>query len=72
MRKIIKAFFYNSKGCFKVVYFWATIFCILSVTMLALKLFTPNGHQVISDKLILGMLGFVMGWIGLYNYQKKK
>jgi len=64
--KFLKSFFY-AKDKFNVVYFWATIFCALTVTMLILKF---AGNKNLSDVLILGVLGFLLGWIGLYNYRK--
>ena len=66
MIRFIKSFFY-SRGRPAPVYFWATIFCSLAAAMMILKLI---GRSDISDALIGIVLGFVLGWVGLYNLQK--
>jgi hypothetical protein len=66
MIRFIKSFFY-SHGRPAPVYFWATVFCSLAAIMLVLKC---AGSKYLSDTLILGIFGFVLGWIALYNYRK--
>jgi len=68
MKKIIKAFFY-SRNKFQPPYFWITVFCLLVVITIILRL---ANIAVLSDTLILGMLGFIAGWIALYNHQRGK
>ena len=66
MIRFFKSFFY-AKNRPAPVYFWATVFCGLTVAMLILRF---TGKTDFSDALILGVLGFVLGWIALYNYRK--
>ena len=68
MKQIIKRFFY-SEDKFQPPYFWITIFCILVVVAVILRFMERSS---LSDTLILGMLGFIAGWILLYNQQRKK
>jgi membrane-anchored glycerophosphoryl diester phosphodiesterase (GDPDase) len=67
MKNIFKEFFF-SKGKFKPPYFWITVFLFLIVVMFILKL---CGVETISDKLILGCLGFVIAWVGIYTWYDK-
>lgn len=70
-KKIISVFeqFFCSKGKFSPVYFWATIFIAIIVADAVMKM-TACCHARISDQLLLGMMGFVMTFLGLYNWTK--
>jgi hypothetical protein len=66
VRKVIEAFFFKD-GKFVVIFFWATIFSILIVACLVMKM---CGVKYLSDTLILGLMGFVTAIIGLYNIDR--
>jgi len=69
MNKILKSFFFStSKSKFQPVYFWITVMMLMVITMMILR-FCRIGD--LSDTLILGVLGFIVTWLGLYNYNKK-
>lgn len=72
MKKILSwppfAFFF-SKGKFKPPYFWITVFLSLIVGMVIMKL---QGYSYISDELILGCLGFVAAWVGIYSWHDRR
>lgn len=68
MKKILKAFFFNSEGDFMPTYFWVTVLMTLVVTMIIMRLCSRAN---LSDMLILGVLGFVVGWCAVYNSGKK-
>ena len=66
IRDYLKSFLF-SKDKPQPVFFWATLFCSLAVSMLVMRFL---GHGGMSDMLIIGVLGFVAAWIALYNFQK--
>lgn len=66
--KILKSFFYSGKD-FQPPYFWITIFCLLAVVTFILKL---TGSEHIETGLLMGVLGFIITWCGIYNWNKKK
>lgn len=68
--RVTREFFYDSDGTFNPVYFWTTICMTLIVVTWVIKLTGIQKVQV-SDYLLLGLLTFVVVWIGLYNRQKK-
>ncbi len=69
--KKIKSFFY-SKGKFQPPYFWCTVLLSLSIITWVLKMFGPEVlSNRISDGFILGVLGFVLGWLATYNWDRK-
>lgn len=67
---IIKSFFY-SRGKFQPVYFWVTILMGLIVTTVIMKL-SDCCFRRISDGLVLGLMGMVLGILGVYNWFKAK
>lgn len=70
MKKIIeyvKSFFYSQDKP-QPVYFWATVFNILAVAVLILRI---SGEFGLTDTLIIGIFGYIAAWIGLYNIYKK-
>lgn len=67
MKNIIKSFFYKDDD-FQPPYAWITFFCGLIGVSVILRFFQVSS---LSDTLLLGMLGFVMGWIGFYNKDRK-
>jgi hypothetical protein len=72
MKKIFSwpplAFFY-SKGKFCPPYFWITCFCGLAVYMFYARL--TQIHDF-SDELILGVLGFIVAWVGVYSWRDSR
>ena len=65
--KVLKAFFFsNDKFC--PPYLWVTILMLAALTMIIMRLCNVS-H--ISDTLIIGVLGFVAVWLGLYNWDRK-
>lgn len=67
MLKILKQFFF-SKGNFSPPYFWITVFCLLVVIAVIERLVPYLDKRLdLSDTLLLGMLGFILGWITIYN-----
>jgi len=70
MKDVLKAFFF-AQGKFCVPYFWISIFLLLTVAIVLIRILSPLGEhnkENISDSLILGMLGFVVTWIGVYTW----
>lgn len=67
MIKIIKSFFYRRED-FQPPYFWITVLMVFAVIMLVLRLF---GFQHVDNTLVLGVLGFVAGWVTIYNFDRK-
>lgn len=67
MRKIFRALFY-SKGRFQAVYLYAFIFIVLAASAFLMRL---TGYVHVDNELILGVLTYVLAWIGIYNWQKK-
>ena len=67
---VIKSFFY-SRGKFQPAYFWTTVFLVMINTTWIMKL-SSRTKVDISDTLLLGLLGFVAVWLGIYNWQKNK
>jgi len=65
--KILKAFFF-SHDKFCPPYLWVTVLMICALTMIIMRL-CDQSH--ISDTLIIGVLGFVAVWLGLYNWDRK-
>jgi hypothetical protein len=68
MKKIIKSFFCDSEDNFKPPYFWITMLMILLITMITGKIFN---FLKISDTLMISTCGFVVAWLGVYNFYKK-
>ena len=67
MKKIIKSFFY-SYGKFNPAKAWITNFlCMISIIIILDTL----GLRKISDARVLGLLGFTLGWIGVYSWYRK-
>lgn len=66
----IRPFFF-SEGKFCPPYFWITIFLIFIVRILLLRL-DPKTMLIlkIDDSLILGLLGFVFSWLGVYSWYR--
>jgi hypothetical protein len=61
--------FWFSKHHFKPAYFYISIFC--SLVIYALYDRVENEDLTYSDTLILGMLGFILGWVGVYSWNEK-
>lgn len=68
LRAFIKSFFHDSDGKFQPVYFWITAMMLLTIIAYVMRL---CGVKHIDNAILLGVLGFVAAWIGLYNMQKK-
>ena len=71
----MKEFFY-SRGKFSPVYFWIFMLMVPLITILIIKatyaIYVWSEGKIgdelpISDTFILGYLGFVLGWFGVYN-----
>jgi hypothetical protein len=69
LKKILKSFFCNSDGKFNPPYFWVTILLLFAVINFVLKMI---GINIISDTLLISTQGFVLGWLGVYNWGKKR
>jgi hypothetical protein len=72
MRKIceiLKSFFCNSEGKFNPPYFWVSLLLLLAVINFVMKM---TGIDIISDTLLISIQGFVLGWLGVYNWGKKR
>jgi hypothetical protein len=68
MKAIIKKFFCDSEGNFKVPYFWATVFLASFAAVIAAGVLTGTERPVATTT--LG--GMAMGMILLYNNGKRK
>lgn len=64
MKKFIRSFFYRGKDP-QPPYVWISIFCILAIVMLIMKL---CGVGYISDTLVISTLGMIVSWAGVYNW----
>jgi hypothetical protein len=62
-----KSFAY-SKGKPQPSYVYICIFLALIIRILWLRTRPLNGELQISDGLILGLCGFVLAWIGVFNW----
>lgn len=70
--KSIFSEFFMSKGKIKPPYVWISLFLITVLQMVYLKMYGPEKLAArISSELILGCLGFVMGWLGIYTWFDK-
>ena len=69
MKKILKSFFCDSNGKFQPIYFFSTAFSCSILMAIALKF---SGLKWISDTLVLGMMGYVVGILTLFNVFRKK
>ena len=70
---VVRSFFCTSDGLFQPVYFWATVFCALIATTWVLRLVAKAQDKIdISDPLLLGLCGFVVVWLAVYNWFKYK
>jgi|SRR5271157_569070 len=82
MKKILKEFFYNSKGIFNPVYFWMTVFLSIVAIIMVLEIvyastmiwkgIAGSGMSLFPPHLVIGLLGFVATWVGFYNWHKIK
>ncbi len=61
--------FFFSRGKFRPPYFWITVFCSLAAWMFVRRI---RGDILLSDGLIIGVLGFVLGWIIVYTWYDYK
>ena len=75
---ILKSFFCDSEGKFKILFFWATIFlfitvvCIITEIVFQIHYFRNDTKPVVSLITLIGaLLGLVTFLIGLYNWSKK-
>lgn len=59
---------FTSKGKPNPVYLYAFIFISITVVSMIMRLM---GSERVDNELIFGVLIYVMGWIGIYNWQKK-
>ena len=57
--------FFFSRGKFRPPYFWITVFCSLAAWMFIRRI---RGDILLSNGLIIGVLGFVLGWIVVYTW----
>jgi len=69
IRKIFLAFF-TSHGELCPPYIWATILMLMLITTWILKLTKIVGTRI-SDTFLLGAMGFVVAWVGIYSWSKK-
>lgn len=69
MKKIIKAFFYNSDGKFKVVFFWSTLFLLIFATAAIVSLIHPERNYT---GLLGTLAGLSTGLIAVYNQGKNR
>lgn len=67
LKNIIKSFFY-SKEDFQPAYFYVLVLMILVFTMIIMRL---CGDGDLSDTIILGVLGFVVSWLAVFNWDRK-
>lgn len=65
--KVLKSFFYSGDD-FQPPYFWITVFSLLIAITIIIRL---CGLKAISDGLIISMLGFVVTFAGVYNWNRK-
>lgn len=70
MKKILRQFFCNSEGTFQPIYFWATLFLMVTLAMLICRFFVSVDR--FSDTLILGMMAGVIGFITIYTWNNKR
>ena len=68
VKSFLKSFFY-SEGKPQPVYFWITLLMILTIVMIIMAMVN---RLPISDAVFISILGFVGGWIALYNWDKRK
>ena len=68
MKKVVKKFFYNANGEFKVPYFWATVLIGSFVGVVWAGIITGKERPVATTT--LG--GMALALIALYNWGKKK
>lgn len=62
--KFIKSFFTDSNNKPQPIYFWSTMFSLCIFTAIILKF---SGISWISDSLVIGMMGFIVAILALYN-----
>ena len=67
--KVLKRMFCNSDGKFQPTYLWVTLLMVLVVTSFIMKLVDASR---LSDTAFIGILGFVVAWLSIYNFQKVK
>lgn len=67
MKKLIRSFFYR-RDDFQPPYFWITVLMSICIIMLILRL---AGFRHVDNTLVLGVLGFVAGWVAVYNWDRK-
>lgn len=76
MGDLLKALFY-SKGKLNPPYMWITLFLIPTVALLWLKVvdvilaYRTTGRLDIPIELLSVVLGFVIIWVGVYNWDRK-
>lgn len=68
MKHILKSLFY-SKNKFSPPYMWVTLMMILFLVTWILKLTLVIGARI-SDTLVIGLAGFIVAWLGIYNWAK--
>ena len=64
--RFLKSFAY-SQGNPQPAYFWISVFCLLAAVMVILRLC----GALFSDFLITTVLSFVLGWIAVFNWDRK-
>ena len=67
LMEFLKSFF-CSGGKWQPVYFWITCLMIMVITMMIMSI---RDKLPTSDTVFVAVLGFVGGWIALYNYDKR-
>jgi hypothetical protein len=65
-RKIFKPFFF-SRGRFNPAKAWITIFLLLAFLILVLDMLKL---RTFTDTRIIALLGFILGWIGVYTWDR--
>lgn len=65
--EFLKSFFFSG-GKPQPVYFWITSLMILVIAMVIMSI---ANKLPTSDAVFISMLGFVGGWIALYNWDKR-
>jgi hypothetical protein len=64
--QVPKSFFF-AEGEFKAALFWITFFCSCAAIMTVQTIFSFKTYDI---TLLLGIWGFLLGWIGIYNTYK--
>jgi uncharacterized membrane protein YjjP (DUF1212 family) len=67
LKDFVKSFFF-SDGKPQPVYFWITLLMALVAGMIIMAMMN---RLPISDMVFIAILGFVVGWVTLYNIDRK-